>query len=224
MKLFYILMAWAGCLRASAQSWTNLSELAREPFMAPLTNAQPHPMALVSIKPPFPLPMLRVSKTSPEAAATNLAFIVQSPQNLINITWQITDTNTVAVNVYAGADVDDAGMIFNVPCRNVATFLCAIPFPLQVWVTGVDDLGNESDPSNVLVFIPPPPPTNIVLSWMPPRSNVWIEGSDDLMNWLGITNVTGSNVVLSITNSPYQFYDALTTDGLPAILLNSTLQ
>ncbi|HLX68852.1 MAG TPA: hypothetical protein VKV04_04410 [Verrucomicrobiae bacterium] len=172
-----------------------------------------------------------VPDPNPAHALINSIVVSSNPPSFAvngyvsGISWNPSpDTNVIATRIYAGPDTDTPFLMFQIPVPGTNTsFFWPASGSFQVWATAVDSVGEESDISNVFTFVSPPPPTNIVLSWSPPRTNVWIEGSDDLVNWIGITNVDGTNAVLSITNAPFQFYDAVTTD-LPPITLKWTLQ
>lgn len=193
------------------------------PFLFPVVPPILQPKVVPDLNPAHAV-AAKISAPGGIELSTNLpCFAVNGYVSGIN--WVPSpDTNVIAVRIYAGPDVDTPLLMFQVPVPDTNTsFFWPSTGPFQVWATSIDGAGDESDPSDVLTFVSPPAHTNIVLSWYPPRSNVWIEASDDLVNWLGVTNVDGTNAVLSITNSPFQFYEAVTTDT-PPINLNWTLQ
>lgn len=180
-----------------------------------LAFAMTNPVTGTPVKPPDLNPAhIMAVKTSAVIGivlSTNGPYI--APNGYVQgISWTPSpDTNAIAVRIYAGPDADTALLMFQVPVPGTNTsFFWPSTGTFLVWATAIDGAGDESDNSNYLLFTPPPPHTNIMLSWNPPHSNVWVRGSRDLVNWTGITNVNGSNAVLSITNSPWQFYQLMT--------------
>jgi len=88
--------------------------------------------------------------------------------------------------------------------------------PLYVAVVAFDRAGSVSDPSNIIPLITPGVPrTNILISWGANLANVVVQASPDLVNWPFATNVTGSNIVLSIDPRRSCFFRATDSLGNP---------
>lgn len=185
-----------------------------------------------SVWPPLPPPPAKVPDMNPaHAIAPKIATTIASAIYAVNgnvggISWQLSeDTNVVYTTVYAGPDTNTPALMFRIPATGTNTsFYWPAPGTFQVWATYTDIAGTESDASPPLTFTSPPGATNIVLSWTPARSNVSIQSSLDLKRWQLEISVNGTDAVLSITNSPYRFYRAMTTDGGPPVNLNQSLQ
>lgn len=191
---------------------------------------------------PYILLLLMTASASIAQTRPNLSPLVTIPDtntppdtNAFNWEWDASpDSNLLTGYILAYTTnfppTFDPGTYVSIYLGNVtsATIWTTNVDSYLFWtVFGYDGIGLTL-PANIVAYpIQPPPHTNLVITLDAPRTNLWIELCTDITAgaFLGYTNITGSNVVLALTNLPATgYFDALATDTGPPPQLSIQLQ
>jgi hypothetical protein len=197
----FLLSAFCSLLCVRAQTWTNLSALAQQPFLFPLTNALRLPPArkVIDLNPAHaPTPRVTIK------AATVVGG--QLPMIGTNVTLTATtgDTNANAFNFYSTTD----DVVYLPLATNVASGTITLSNQIDTnyyAATAIDTNGvfGESDFTGDVQFPPPGPVTNIItVAYQktytnPPGARFFrLQTSPDLLHWRSECGLTITNTIL----------------------------
>jgi hypothetical protein len=203
-----LLLALSGVpvLASRAQPWTNLSALAQQPFLLPLTNAAiaPPVKGVIDLNPAHATTPRVIIKIAASAGGLSSASPTNGLGTNVTLTAATSDTNANAFNFYSTTD----DVVYVLLATNVAGGSITLSNQIgtnyyTATATDTNGVFGESDFTCDLQFPPPGPVTNVItVAYQktftnPPGTRFFrLQTSPDLLHWRSECGLTITNTIL----------------------------